>query len=31
MHLDISTFRADCTDKEQAVKVLEETIEELVV
>ena len=27
MHLDISTFRADCTDKEQAVKVLEEAAE----
>jgi NTP pyrophosphatase (non-canonical NTP hydrolase) len=27
MHLDISTFRADCTDKEQAVKVLEEASE----
>lgn len=27
MHLDVSTFRADCTDKEQAVKVLEEASE----
>ena len=27
MWLEISTFRADCTDKEQAVKVLEEAAE----
>lgn len=29
--LHISTFRTDCTDKEQAKKVLEETVEELVI
>ena len=27
MHLTVSTFRTDCTDKEQAVKVLEEASE----
>jgi NTP pyrophosphatase (non-canonical NTP hydrolase) len=27
MQLTVSTFRADCTDKEQALKVLEETNE----
>lgn len=27
MELSVSTFRADCTDKEQAVKVLEEASE----
>jgi NTP pyrophosphatase (non-canonical NTP hydrolase) len=27
MHLDVNTFRTDCTDKEQAVKLLEEASE----
>lgn len=31
MQLTVSTFRSDCTDKEQALKVLEETVEELVI